>query len=101
MRRNRRDAWNRRLVAENRLSADDLIWPVFVVEGEDQRQPVPSMPGVERLSIDRLGDAVGEAKDLGIPAVAVFPYVEEALKTSDCREAVNPDNLVCRAVLAP
>ena len=102
MRRNRRDAWNRRLVAENRLSADDLIWPVFVVEGEDQRQPVPSMPGVEpgveRLSIDRLGDAVGEAKDLGIPAVAVFPYVEEALKTSDCREAVNPDNLVCRAV---
>jgi len=100
MRRNRRDAWNRRLVAENRLSADDLIWPVFVVEGADQRQPVPSMPGVERLSIDRLGDAVGAAKDLGIPAVAVFPYVEEALKTSDCREAVNPDNLVCRAVSA-
>ena len=100
MRRNRRDPWNRRLVAENRLSADDLIWPVFVVEGENQRQPVASMPGVERLSVDRLGDAVGEAKDLGIPAVAVFPYVEEALKTADCREAVNPDNLVCRAVSA-
>jgi porphobilinogen synthase len=100
MRRNRRDAWNRRLVAENRLSVDDLIWPVFVVEGENQRQALTSMPGVERLSVDRLGDAVGEAKDLGIPAVAVFPYVEDALKTSDCREAVNPDNLVCRAVSA-
>ena len=100
MRRNRRDPWNRRLVAENRLSADDLIWPIFVVEGENQRQPVPSMPGVERLSIDRLIDAVGEAKNLGIPAVAVFPCVEEPLKTADCREAVNPDNLVCRAVSA-
>ena len=100
MRRNRGDAWNRRLVAENRLTVDDLIWPVFVVEGKDQCQPVPSMPGVERLSIDRLGDAVGAAKNLGVPAVAVFPYVEEALKTSDCREAINPDNLVCRAVRA-
>jgi len=100
MRRNRRAPWARRLVAENSLSVADLIWPVFVVEGKGQRQPVPSMPGVDRLSIDRLVEDVGRAKELGIPAIAVFPYVEAALKTPDAREAVNPDNLVCRAVRA-
>ncbi len=100
MRRNRRAEWSRRLAAENRLDASDLIWPVFVVEGGDTRQPVPSMPGVDRLSIDLLVDAVGEAAGLGIPAVAVFPYVAPELKTPDGREAVNPDNLICRAVRA-
>ena len=100
MRRNRRAPWARRLVAENSLSVADLIWPVFVVEGKGQRQPVPSMPGVDRLSIDQLVEEVGRAKALGIPAIAVFPYVEAALKTPDAREAVNPDNLVCRAVRA-
>lgn len=100
MRRNRRAPWARRLVAENSLSVADLIWPVFVVEGKGQRQPVPSMPGVNRLSVDLLVEEVGRAKALGIPAIAVFPYVEASLKTPDAREAVNPDNLVCRAVRA-
>ncbi len=98
MRRNRRHAWLRRLVAENRLSAADLIWPVFVVEGKGKRQPIPSMPGVDRLSVDLLDDAVGEAVELGIPLVALFPYTDAKLKTPDAREAFNPDNLVCRAV---
>ena len=100
MRRNRRDAWTRRMVAEHTLSADDFIWPIFVVDGTDVRQPVPSMPGVDRLSVDLAAAAVGEAKDLGIPAVAVFPYTEESLKTPDAGEALNPENLVCRAVRA-
>jgi len=98
MRRNRGDSWTRRLVAENRLSVDDLIWPIFVAEGKNARIPVASMPGVERLSVDLLGEAVGAAKDLGIPAIALFPHVEGSLKASDCHEAFNPDNLVCRAV---
>ncbi len=98
MRRNRRTPWLRRMVRENTLSADDLIWPVFVVDGAGERQPVPSMPGVERLSVDLLGEAVAGAVDLGIPCVALFPYTDPALKTPDAREAVNPDNLVCRAV---
>jgi porphobilinogen synthase len=100
MRRNRRDAWTRRMVAEHTLSADDFIWPIFVVDGTNVRQPVPSMPGVDRLSVDLAAAAVGEAKDLGIPAVAVFPYTEESLKTPDAGEALNPENLVCRAVRA-
>ncbi len=100
LRRNRRDEWTRRLVAENVLTPADLIWPIFVVEGRSQRQPVTSMPGVERLSVDLLAAAIGEAKVLGIPAVAIFPYTDAALKTPDGREACNPDNLVCRAVRA-
>ncbi|MCP5372794.1 MAG: porphobilinogen synthase [Hyphomicrobiales bacterium] len=100
MRRNRWDDWSRRMVSENRLSADDFIWPVFVIEGDNAREPVPSMPGVERLSIDLLCAAVAEARDLGIPAVALFPNVDPSLKTPDAREAWNPDNLVCRAVRA-
>ena len=100
MRRNRRTPWLRRLVRENTLTADDLIWPIFVVDGENQREVVESMPGVERLSVDLLADAVGGAVDLGIPTVALFPYTDPALKTPDGREAVNPDNLVCNAVRA-
>jgi len=100
MRRNRRTPWLRRMVRENTLTADDLIWPVFVVDGENQRQPVPSMPGVERLSCDLLADAVAGAVELGIPCVALFPYTDSDLKTPDAREAVNPDNLVCNAVRA-
>jgi porphobilinogen synthase len=100
LRRTRQAPWARRLVAEHRLSVDDLIWPVFVIEGRDRREPVASMPGVERLSIDRLADAAVEAADLGIPAVAVFPRVEPGLKSEDGREAINGDNLVCRAVRA-
>jgi len=100
MRRNRAQPWLRRLVAETRLSPDDLIWPIFVVEGSEQRQAVPTMPGVERLSIDLLGEEVSKARDLGIPAVALFPYTDDALKTRDAEEAWNPENLVCRAVRA-
>src|SRR3546814_2346739 len=100
MRRNRRDPWTRRLVAENTLTVDDLIWPVFVQEGERRTTPITSMPGVARLSIDRLIDAVGEAAGLGVPAIAIFPVVEERLKSAEGEEAWNHDNLVCRAVSA-
>jgi porphobilinogen synthase len=100
LRRNRRDDWSRRLVRENRLSADDLIWPVFVQEGQGQRTPIASMPGVERLSIDLLCEAAKEAEQLGIPALAVFPVIDPAKKSDDGREAINPENLVCRAVRA-
>jgi len=100
MRRNRRTDWLRRLVRETQVTVDDLIWPVFVVDGESQRVPVESMPGVDRLSCDLIGEAVGQAWGLGIPMVAIFPYTDESLKTPDAREAVNPDNLVCRAVRA-
>ena len=99
MRRNRRHDWSRRLVAENALTVSDLIWPVFVMEGEG-KAAIPSMPGVERLSIAALVDAAGEAKALGIPCVAVFPVTPTALKDADGSEATNPGNLVCRAVRA-
>lgn len=100
MRRNRQFDWSRRLVRENNLSVDDLVWPVFVLDGENRREPVASMPGVDRLSVDLLVEAVGEAYELGVPAVELFPYTDESLKTSDGKEALNPDNLVCRAVRA-
>ena len=100
LRRNRRHEWSRRLVRENRVTVDDLIWPVFVHEGENRREPVTSMPGVDRLSIDLLVKEVGHAKELGIPAVAIFPVTDSAKKTPDGDEALNPENLVCRAVRA-
>jgi porphobilinogen synthase len=100
LRRLRRYEWSRRLVAENRLSTADLIWPLFVHEGTNRRDAVPSMPGVERLSVDLLVEAAASAVNLGIPAVAVFPVVDPAKKTPEAEEAVNPDNLICRAVRA-
>ncbi|MBX9590456.1 MAG: porphobilinogen synthase [Hyphomonadaceae bacterium] len=100
MRRNRRTAWSRRLVAENTLTAGDLIWPIFVVEGRNVRQPVDSMPGVERLSVDLTVAAAGEAVALGIPVVALFPFTDPKLRTDDGREAFNAENLVCRATRA-
>jgi porphobilinogen synthase len=99
-RRNRRAPWARALVAETTLSASDLIWPLFVLEGTGKREPIPSMPGVERLSIDLIVEAAREAAALGIPAVALFPYTDPKLRTDDAREAFNPDNLVCRATRA-
>src|SRR5438874_8442507 len=99
LRRNRRDPWSRKLVAESVLSAGDLIWPVFV-HGEDGRAPVEAMPGAYRHSISSLVDAAGEAAVLGIPTIAVFPAVDPALKDPEGHEAVNPENLVCRAVSA-
>lgn len=99
-RRTRQADWSRRLVAETRLGADDLIWPVFVIDGENKRVPVASMPGVERLSIDLAVAAAHEAMGLGIPAIALFPYTDPALRSDDAREAFNTDNLVCKATRA-
>ncbi len=100
MRRNRRHDWSRRLVAENRLTADDLIWPLFLHEGDKRAEPVPSMPGVDRLSPDLLAAAGGEAIELGIPMIAIFPALDQSLRSADGDEATNPDNLVCRGVRA-
>lgn len=100
LRRNRRTDWLRRLTAETVLTPDDLIWPVFVVDGNDVREAVPSMPGVTRLSTDLLGAAAVHAQKLGIPAIAIFPYIDPEKKTPDAAEAWNPNNLVCRAVRA-
>jgi porphobilinogen synthase len=100
LRRNRSHDWIRRLVAENRLHASDLIWPVFVQEGAGARETLPSMPGVERLSIEALIDSAGEAVQLGVPAIAIFPVVPPALKGEDGAEACRPDNLCNRAIRA-
>ncbi len=100
MRRMRRDDFSRRLMRENRLTPDDLIYPVFVLEGEGRREGVPSMPGVERLSIDLLVAMAREAWGLGIPALALFPVTPPEAKSEDAREAYNPDGLAQRAVRA-
>jgi porphobilinogen synthase len=100
MRRNRRTDWSRRLVRETRLSADDLIWPVFIMEGERARAPVAAMPAVERLSIDLAVGAANEAASLGLPAIALFPNTDPSLRDEEASEAFNPGNLVCRAVRA-
>ncbi len=100
MRRMRRDVFSRRLMRESRLSTDDLIYPVFVLEGDDRREPVNSMPDVERLSLDLLIDDLGGVVDLGIPAIALFPVVPQQRKTEDARESWNEDGLVPRAVRA-
>ncbi|MEM9854401.1 MAG: porphobilinogen synthase [Pseudomonadota bacterium] len=90
----------RALVAENTLTPADFIWPIFVMDGEATDVPVPSMPGVVRRSVDRVGEAAREAGALGIPAICIFPYTDPALKTEDCAEAWNPDNLSNRAIRA-
>lgn len=100
LRRNRRDEWSRALVAENRLHPSDLIWPVFVQEGTNTRTAIASMPGVERLSIDLLLEQCKKAKELGIPAIALFPVVDAVLKTDGAEEAFNAKNLICRAIQA-
>ncbi len=100
LRRNRRDAWSRALVAEHRVTPADLIWPVFVQEGKAKRTPIPSMPGVARLTIDEVVKDARRAAKLGIPAIALFPVVPQELKVEDGDEAWNPDNLVCHTVRA-
>ncbi|MBL8818179.1 MAG: porphobilinogen synthase [Planctomyces sp.] len=100
MRRNRRTDWSRRLVRENRVTVDDLIWPVFVVEGTGVEQPVASMPGVIRYSVDLLVERVREAADLGIPAIAIFPVTPIERKSEDGEEALNARNLICTAMRA-
>ncbi|APX88593.1 delta-aminolevulinic acid dehydratase [Brevirhabdus pacifica] len=99
-RRLRRTGAIRDLVRETRLATGDLIWPLFVRDGEGIEEPVASLPGVSRLSIDRLVDAAATARDLGIPAICLFPYTDPALKTETCEEAWNPDNLSNRAIRA-
>jgi porphobilinogen synthase len=100
MRRLRRHAWSRALVAESTLSPADFIWPLFVIDGEKKRVAIESMPGVERLSVDLAVAAAEEAASLGIPVIALFPYTDPALKTADGREATNANNLICRTVRA-
>ncbi|MBB3141947.1 porphobilinogen synthase [Halomonas organivorans] len=100
MRRMRRDDFSRRLMREHTLTADDLIWPVFVLEGEDRREAVPSMPGVERLSLDLLIEEAREARDLGIPLLALFPVVDPALKSELAEEAFSANGLIQRSVRA-
>ncbi len=100
LRRNRRADWSRRLVRETMLTVDDLIWPIFLVDGDRVRQAVPSMPGVERLSVDQAVVEAEKAAALGIPAIALFPFTEASLRDPTGSESLNPDNLVCRACRA-
>ena len=100
MRRMRRDDFSRRLMRENRLDVDDLIYPMFIIEGENQREAVPSMPGIERVSIDQLLIEAGQCVQLGIPAIALFPVAGDSKKSDDAAEAYNPDGLAQRAVRA-
>jgi porphobilinogen synthase len=97
LRRNRVDAFTRRLVAENRLSVDDLIWPIFIIDGEGMETPVASMPGVKRVTLDRLAAHVAPAVAAGVPAVALFPATPAGKKDAEGTEAKNPENLMCRA----
>lgn len=99
-RRNRRTDWARRMVRENVLTANDLIWPLFLVDGDNLRTPVPSMPGVERISVDQAVREAERAARLDIPCLALFPYTDPALRDETGSEALNPDNLVCRTVRA-
>jgi porphobilinogen synthase len=100
MRRNRRADWSRRLVRESALSADDLVWPLFLVDGDGVRQPIAAMPGVDRLSVDAAVSAARRAEALGIPAIALFPYTDPARRDEIGSEALNPKNLVCSACRA-
>ena len=99
-RRNRKCDWSRRMVRENTLTVDDLIWPIFVTEGEKTRTPVPSMPGVDRLTVDEAVRVAEQAAKLRIPALALFPYTQADLRDPEGSEALNEDNLVCRALRA-
>ena len=98
MRRLRRQPWSRALVAETQLTPADLIWPIFVRDGEDIAEPIATMPGVFRHSVDRLPALMREAEALGIPAIALCPYTQPERRSEDGAEALNPDNLVCRAL---
>ena len=97
LRRSRQSKWSRRLISENNLSVDDLILPIFIVEGKNKKIPVKSMPGIFRYTLDKLNSVVKTAIDLGIPMIALFPYTPKALKDSLGTESLNPNNLVCRA----
>src|SRR6201995_6012342 len=100
MRRNRRAEWARRMVRENVLTTDDLIWPIFVVDGHNTRTPVASMPGVDRITVDQVVRDAERAAKLNIPCIALFPYTEASLRDETGSQALNPDNLVCQSVRA-
>jgi porphobilinogen synthase len=100
MRRGRSSPWIRAMLAEHRLHPSDLIWPLFICEGKGAEEPIASLPGVSRWSVDRLGERAREAADLGIPCVALFPNTPSNLRSEDAREALNPDNLMCRGIRA-
>ncbi|HEY6048151.1 MAG TPA: porphobilinogen synthase [Sphingomicrobium sp.] len=100
MRRGRSSPWMRAMLAENRLHPSDFIWPLFICDGRDCEEPIGSLPGVSRWSIDKLGAKAREAADLGIPCVALFPNTPEGLRTHGAEEALNRDNLICRAIRA-
>ena len=97
LRRSRQNKWSRRLISENNLSVDDLILPIFIVEGKNKKIPVKSMPGIFRYTLDKLNSVVKTAIDLGIPMIALFPYTQKKLKDALGTESLNPNNLVCRA----
>jgi porphobilinogen synthase len=100
LRRTRATAWSRAMVRENALSPADLIWPLFITEGSGNEEPIASLPGVSRWSVDGIVARAGEAKDLGIPCIALFPNTPPKLRSNDGAEASNPDNLMCRAIRA-
>ena len=100
MRRGRVAPWMREMLAEHRLHPSDFIWPLFICGGQDREEPIASLPGVSRWSVDRLAGKAREAAALGIPCIALFPNTPSELRTDDAREALNPDNLICRAIRA-
>jgi porphobilinogen synthase len=100
LRRTRTHAWSRALVAETVLTPSDLIWPLFVAAGDGVEEPIATLPGVSRWSVDRIGEKAREAGSLGIPCIALFPNTPAELRSADAAEALNPDNLICRAVRA-
>src|SRR3954466_16253555 len=100
LRRTRAFAWSRALVAETILTPSDLIWPLFIAEGEGVEEPIATLPGVSRWSVDRIAQRAREARELGIPCIALSPNTPRELRTEDAHEALNPDNLMCRAVRA-
>src|SRR5579859_3703398 len=100
LRRTRVAPWSRRMVAENVLTPSDLIWPLFIAEGNGVEEPIATLPGVSRWSVDNIAKRARDARELGIPCIALFPNTPQNLRTPDGREALNPDNLICRAVKA-
>jgi porphobilinogen synthase len=100
MRRGRSSAWMRSMLAENRLHPSDFIWPLFICEGSNREEPIAALPGVSRWSVDRIGEKAREAAALGIPCVALFPNTPNELRTERAEEALNRDNLICRAIRA-
>ena len=100
MRRGRSAPWIREMLAEHRLRPSDLIWPLFIAEGNDTEEPIASLPGVSRWTVDRLAERARDARDAGIPCIALFPNTPSDLRTDDGAEALNPNNLMCRAIRA-